>query len=70
MEERRTNEAVLGEAIDLDFSGKFLDPNTTLSKHSSFFLIMLQVDSRVKLNSGYMMPVLGLGYCLNICCYT
>lgn len=63
MEERRTNEAVLGEAIDLDFSGKFLDPNTSLSKHSSFFLIMLQVDSRVKLNSGYMMPLLGLGYC-------
>lgn len=63
MEERRTNEAVLGEAIDLDFSGKFLDPNTTLSNHNSFFLIMLQVDSRVKLNSGYMMPVLGLGYC-------
>ena len=61
MEERRTNEAVLGEAIDLDFSGKLLDPNTTLSKHNSFFLIMLQVDSRVKLNSGYMMPVLGLG---------
>ena len=28
VKERRANEVVLGEAIDLDFSGIFLDPNS------------------------------------------